>query len=73
MYYKFKLALRRLLKKENVYFIEESDLAQFIIDRQANCSYCKKTIKSIEDIYKIKLRKKEIIFYCNSCPEEAVK
>ena len=73
MFYKFKLAFKRLLNKESFYFIEDADLEQFIIDDKANCVACNKPVKSIEDICKIKLRKEEIIFYCKSCKLEVTK
>jgi formylmethanofuran dehydrogenase subunit E len=70
LFYKIILAVKRLFRKENIYFIEDSELEQFIIDGNAKCDKCGNSISSVKDIYKVKLRKKEIIFVCKSCPEE---
>ena len=70
MIYRLRRIFKRLIKKENIFFIEGNDIEQYIIDKDAKCFECGTIINSTDDIYKIKLKRKEILFFCKSCPEE---
>ncbi len=66
---KLKLIIKKLFKVKDIYFTENEELEKLIKDSNPTCINCKSEIKNKDEIYKIKIKKNQIEYYCFNCNE----
>ena len=71
MFQKLKIFFKRIFRKKEVYFTEGRVIDKLISEYSPTCNICGKSIITVDDVYKLIIKRKKIEYFCFQCGEES--